>query len=63
MSSLLLLEKQSVKEKKNKKVKNAVKAVILKDGKIAVVQKSESGKIYYTLPGGSQKKFEDMKVH
>ncbi len=61
MSFLLLLEKQNVKDKKNKRVKNAVKAIIIKDGKIAVIQKAEDNKIYYTLPGGSQKKFEDME--
>ena len=46
---------------KNKRIKNSVKAIIIKDNKIAVIQKSENNKIYYTLPGGSQKKFEDLE--
>ena len=48
MSFLLLLEKQNVKDKKNKGLKNAVKAIIIKDGKIAVIQKAEDNKIYYS---------------
>lgn len=46
---------------KNKRVKNAVKALIIRDNKIAVIQKYEDNKIYYTLPGGSQKKFESLE--
>lgn len=44
-------------------IRNAAKAVILRDGKILVnkCRDEETGEIYYDLPGGGQRPFETME--
>ncbi|MCK5199463.1 MAG: NUDIX domain-containing protein [Spirochaetales bacterium] len=39
-------------------VRNSVKAIIIEDGKLLVIRKSDSDGYYYILPGGGQEKDE-----
>jgi len=47
-------------EKKKKKLRNSVKAVIIQDGKLLVLRKKNGNGAYTVLPGGGQKKSETL---
>lgn len=47
-------------EKKKRKLRNSVKAVIIQDGKLLVLRKKNGNGAYTVLPGGGQKKSETL---
>ena len=44
----------------SKHVRNSVKAVIIRDGRLLVIRKSDTSAGYYVLPGGGQHKGETL---
>ena len=53
---------QLIQRRKGMSIRSAVKVIVIKDEKILLIKYiSESGVVYYELPGGGQEQFEEME--